>query len=136
MSTIDDGRWLISNKLPGAVFAHPDCEAILDVHDRAGYRNLGRHSPGHERGAIDNQNAVCRVRDLKVGKVAGADLAQVARLVVVVGLRVGVDEVIRAQFIERGGVACEQGPVTPILKGFDFVAVSDRMVARHSRCRI
>lgn len=85
MSTIDDGRWLISNKLPGAVFAHPDREiAIVNVHDRARHQHLGRHPPGDERGAADDENAVCGVRDLKVGEVARADLVQVAGLVIVV----------------------------------------------------
>ena len=68
-SAVDDRRWLVSNELPGALLAHPDREiAIVDVHNRAGHQDLCGHSSGHERGAIDDQNAVCRMRDLEVGK--------------------------------------------------------------------
>ena len=43
----------------------PDREiAIVNVHDRAGHQDLGRHPSGHERGAVDNENTVCRMRDL------------------------------------------------------------------------
>ena len=76
-SALDDRRWLVGDKLPGAPLAYPNSEiAIVNVHDRAGHQDLCRHSSSHERGAIDNQNAVCRVRDLEVGKVAGADLCR------------------------------------------------------------
>jgi len=57
------------------MLAHPDCEiAIVDVHDSpAGNRDLGRHPAGDERGAVDDQDAVRRMRDLEVDEVAGAD---------------------------------------------------------------
>src|SRR4029077_17581931 len=85
-SAVDDRRWLVSNKLPGAPLAHPNSEvAIVDVRDRARDRDLGRHPSGHQRGAIDNQNAVRRMRDFKVGKVTRPDLVQIAPLVVVIG---------------------------------------------------
>ena len=68
------------------MLAHPDCEiAIVNVHNGACHRDLGRHPPGHQRGAIDNQNAVCRVGDLEVSKVAGPDLVQIAPFVIVIG---------------------------------------------------
>jgi hypothetical protein len=55
MSGVDDRCWLVSNKLPGAMLAHPNRKiAIVDLYDRAGYRNPGRHPSGHERGAVDN----------------------------------------------------------------------------------
>jgi hypothetical protein len=73
MSTVDDRRRLVGDKLPCTMLARPDREiAIVNAHDRAGHRDLGRHPSGHERGAIDNQDAVCRMGDLKVGKVAGS----------------------------------------------------------------
>jgi hypothetical protein len=76
---------VVSNKLPGATLAHPNSEvAIVDVHDRACDRDLGCHPTGHQRGAIDNQNAVRRMRDFKVSKVTRPDLVQIAPLVVVV----------------------------------------------------
>jgi hypothetical protein len=50
--------------------------------------------PVHERGAVDHQDAVRFVRDLEVGKVVGAHLMKVARLVVVVALGMRVDEII------------------------------------------
>ena len=68
------------------MLAHPDREiAIVNVHDCAGHRDLGRHPSGRERGAFDNQNAVCRVGDLEVSKVAGPDLVQIAPFVIVIG---------------------------------------------------
>jgi hypothetical protein len=52
-SAVDDRRRLVSNKLQSATLAHPDREmAIVNVHDRAGLRDLGRHPFGHQRGAI------------------------------------------------------------------------------------
>ena len=50
---MDDRRRLVSNKLQSATLAHPDREmAIVNVHDRAGLRDLGRNPFGHQRGAI------------------------------------------------------------------------------------
>ena len=64
---LNDRRWLVGDKLPGAVLAHPDREiAIVNVHNRAGHQDLCSHFSGHERGAIDDQNAVCRMRDLEI----------------------------------------------------------------------
>jgi hypothetical protein len=52
-SAVDDRRRLVSNKLPGAPLAHPAREiTIVNVHDRAGHQDLGRHPSGHERGAV------------------------------------------------------------------------------------
>jgi hypothetical protein len=70
------GRRLVSDEPPGATFASPNGEvAIVNVHDRAGHQDLCRHPSGHERGAVDNENTVCRMRDLEISKVAGPDLA-------------------------------------------------------------
>ena len=86
MSAVDDRRRLVGDELPGSLLAHPNRKiTIVDLHDRPHHRDLGRHPSGHERSAVDNQNAVCRVRDLKVGKVARPDLVQIAPLVVVIG---------------------------------------------------
>ena len=80
-SALDDRRWLVSDKLPGAVLPYPNSEiAIVNVHDRAGHQDLRRHSSGHERGAVNNQNAVCRMRNLEVGKIAGPDPMKIAHL--------------------------------------------------------
>ena len=49
---------------------------------------------------------------------------QIAPLVVVVALGVGVNEVIRTEFVEHGGIARNHGPVAPILQSFDFVGCS------------
>ena len=53
MSALHDRRWLVNNKLPGATLAHPDRDiAIVNVHDRAGHQDLGRHpfrSPARRR---------------------------------------------------------------------------------------
>ena len=97
MSAVDDRRRLVGDELPAAMLAHPDCEiAIVDVHDPpASNRDLGRHPAGDERGAIDDQDAVRRMRDLEVGEVAGADFVQIAPLVVVVALGMRVDQIIR-----------------------------------------
>jgi hypothetical protein len=55
MSGVDDRGWLVSDELPGAMLAYPNRKiAIVDVYDRAGYRNPGRHPSGHKRGAVDN----------------------------------------------------------------------------------
>ena len=60
----DDRCRLVSNELPGATLPHPNRKiAIVDVHNRAGHQYLGRHPSGYERGAVDKQNAVCRMRD-------------------------------------------------------------------------
>ena len=86
MSALDDRRRLVSDEPPGATFASPNGEvAIVNVHDRAGHQDLCRHPSGHERGAVDNENTVCRMRDLEISKVAGPDLVQIAPLVVVIG---------------------------------------------------
>ena len=105
------------------MLAHPDREiAIVDVHDPpAGNRDLGRHPAGDERGAVDDQDAVRRMRDLEVGEVAGADFVQIAPLVVVVALGMRVDQIIRTECVEDGRVAVDHGPVAPVLQGFDFV---------------
>ena len=86
-SALDNRRRLVSNKLPGAVLAGPDREvAIVDVHDRANDRDLGRHPSGHQRGTANDQDAIHQMRDLEVRKVTGANLVQIAPLVVEVGL--------------------------------------------------
>ena len=41
----------------------------------------------------------------------------------------GVDDIIRTEFVERLGIAREHGPIAPILKSFDFVDHS--VVFRH-----
>src|SRR6266404_6134614 len=67
MSAVDDRRRLVGDELPDSLLAHPYREiAIVNVHHRAGRRDLGRHPSSHERGAIDNQYAVRRMRDLEV----------------------------------------------------------------------
>jgi hypothetical protein len=54
-STVDDRRRLVGDELPGTLLAHPDREeAIVDVHDGADHRDLGRHPAGHERSPIDD----------------------------------------------------------------------------------
>jgi hypothetical protein len=37
---------------------------------------------------------------------------------------VGVDEIIRTEFVEHSGVAREHGSIAPVLKSFDFVDCS------------
>ena len=77
--------------------AHPDCKiAIVDMHDPpAGNRDIGGHPAGDERGAVDHQDTVRRMRDLEVREVPGADFLQIAPLVVVVALGMRVDQVVR-----------------------------------------
>jgi hypothetical protein len=69
------------------------------------------------------------MRDLKISKVAGANLVQTAPLVVVIGLGMGVDEIIRT--------AGEHRPVAPILQSLDFVdcCVVFRHVVQPDRSR-
>jgi hypothetical protein len=88
MSAVDNRRRLVGDELPTGMLAHPDREiAIVDVQDSpASNRDIGRHPAGDERGAVDDQDAVRRMRDLEVGEVAGADFVQIAPLVVVVAL--------------------------------------------------
>jgi hypothetical protein len=45
---------------------------------------------------------------------------QIALLIVEIGFRMGVDEIIRTEFVEHGNIAREHGPVAPILQSFDF----------------
>ena len=55
MSGVDDRRRPVSNELPGAILAYPNRKiAIVDVYDRAGYRDPGRYASGHEGGAVDD----------------------------------------------------------------------------------
>jgi hypothetical protein len=77
------------------------------------------------------------MRDLKISKVAGANLVQTAPLVVVIGLGMGVDEIIRTEFVEHGGIAGEHRPVAPILQSLDFVdcCVVFRHVVQPDRSR-
>ena len=87
MSAVDDWRRLVRGELPAAMLSHPDCKiAIINVYDLASNRHLGRHPAGNERGAVDDQDAVRWMRDLKIGEVAGADFVEIAPLVVVVAL--------------------------------------------------
>ncbi len=61
------------------MFAHPDSEiAIVDVHDPASNRDLGRHPAGDERGTAHHQDAVSRMRDFEVGEVPSANFVQIA----------------------------------------------------------
>ncbi len=104
---MDDWRWLVSNEFPSAMLAHPNRQiAIVDMHDSsAGHRHLGRHPSSHERGVADDQDAVRRMRNLEVGEVPGADLVQIALLVIMVALGMRVDQIARTECVEDGCVA-------------------------------
>jgi hypothetical protein len=43
------------------------------------------------------------------------------RLLVVDEHVMGIDEIIRTEFVEHGGVACDHSPIAPILKSFDIL---------------
>ena len=51
----------LKKKATTMVFSDSDCQRARSC------RLLRRHPSGHERGAIDNQNAVRAMRDLQVG---------------------------------------------------------------------
>jgi hypothetical protein len=106
MSAVDDWRRLVRGELPAAMLSHPDCKiAIINVYDLASNRHLGRHPAGNERGAVDDQDAVRWMRDLKIGEVAGADFAEIAPLVVVVAFGMRVDEIIRTKCVQDVALA-------------------------------
>ena len=95
--------WYAANFQPPCS-PHPDCKiAIINVYDLASNRHLGRHPAGNERGAVDDQDAVRWMRDLKIGEVAGADFVEIAPLVVVVAFGMRVDKIIRTKCVEDGG---------------------------------
>jgi hypothetical protein len=67
--SVDDRRWLVSNKFPGALLSHPHREiAVVNLHDGSCHQNLCRHPSGHQRSAVDNQDAVRRMGDFEVCK--------------------------------------------------------------------
>jgi hypothetical protein len=53
--------------------------------------------------------------------VPGADLLQIALIVIVVALGMRVDQIVRTESVEDGCVAVEHGLIAPILKCFDIV---------------
>ena len=74
------------------MFAHPDGEvAVVNEHDPADNRNLGRHSPGDERSTVHHQNAVGRMGDFEVGEVARSDFMEIALFVILIALGMRVD---------------------------------------------
>ena len=76
-TAFDDGRRLVGGEIPSAVLAQPDCR---DSDCRRAQIPCRRPLPsavilpGHERGAINDQDAVGRMGDFEVGEVAGTDL--------------------------------------------------------------
>src|ERR1700688_2930690 len=76
--------------------------------------------PGAERPSL------AMVSDLKVGKIAGADFVEITPLVVVVALGMRIDEIIRTEFVEHGGIARDHGSIAPFLESPDLV---DRYIA-------
>jgi hypothetical protein len=69
------------------------------------------------------------VRDLKVGKIAGADFVEITPLVVMVAFGMGMYEIIRTELVEHDGIHCDHGSIAPFLKSLDIV---DRCIVWHA----